>query len=124
MDAKSSSRRNKKRLRKGKRKLKPTDKYYIYHQKGHWSNNCPNTSNERKILRKSANLAVNFLNLIDNCKVRKVIIAVVGDIETAGILLNCNAILYIYVTDQAQFILYIRRSLIYILLWIVTTKFL
>ena len=39
------------------------------------------------------------LNLIGNYEVGKVIIAVVGDIETASILLNCGTTSYIF-TDQ------------------------
>jgi len=48
-DAEGSSGGNKKRLKKGKRKPKPTDEYYRCHQKEHWSNNCPNVSNKREI---------------------------------------------------------------------------
>ena len=86
-----SSEGNKKRLKKSKRKPKPTDEYHRCHQKGHWSNNCPNVSNERKISEESANLTVDSLNLIGNCEVEKVMMAVMDNIETAGILLDCGA---------------------------------
>ena len=52
-DIKGSNRENKKNLKKGKRKSKPTDEYYTCHQKRLWSNNCLNVLNKRKILRKS-----------------------------------------------------------------------
>jgi len=67
------------------------NKYHRCHQKGHWGNNCPNVSNERKISEESANFTVDSLNLIDNCKVGKVMMAVMDNIETAGILLDCGA---------------------------------
>ena len=86
-----SSEGNKKRLKKSKRKPKPTDEYHRCHQKGHWNNNCPNVSNERKISEESANLTVDSLNLIGNCEVGKVMMAVMDNIETAGILLDCGA---------------------------------
>ena len=52
-DTRGSDRENKKKLKKGKRKSKPTDEYHTCHQKRHWSNNCLNTLNERKISRGS-----------------------------------------------------------------------
>lgn len=73
------------------------------HQKKYWSNHCPNVLNKRKISEESANLIVNSLYLIGNYKVGKVIIAVVGNIEAAGIYLDCDTTSHMF-TDWAQFI--------------------
>ena len=43
------------------------------------------------------------LYLIGNYNIGKIIMAVVGDIETTSILLDCSATSHIF-TDQAQFI--------------------
>ena len=103
LGVRGSSKGNKKRLKKGKRKPKPTDVCHTCYQKRHWSNNCPNVSNERKISRKSGNFAMDSLYLIGNYNIGKIIMAVVGDIETTSILLDCSATSHIF-TDQAQFI--------------------
>lgn len=48
---------------------------------------------------------MDFLHLIGDCEVRKIIITVVDGIETASILLNCGTILHMF-TNWVQFILY------------------
>jgi len=75
-DTRGSSRENKKRLKA--KKLKPTNKCHTCYQKGHWSNNYSNVSNERKISKGFANLTINSLYLIGNHEVG-IIMAVIGN---------------------------------------------
>jgi len=53
-----------------------------------------------KISERSANLTMDSLNLINNYEVRKIIMIVVGNIETTSIFLDYGATLHMF-TDQA-----------------------